>query len=97
MQKFILGIASIATFCSMSYLSLIIYDMSAMVSKSWGHDQLLFLQSSTVLSVVALIVATSFVSYFIKSNSKKIFIGLNLILLLVWGFLLGFEAIGIIS
>lgn len=81
----------------MSYLSLIIYDMSAMVSKSWGHEQLLFLQSSTVLSVLALIPATLFVSYFIKSNSKKIFIGLNLILLLIWGLLLGFETIGVIS
>lgn len=97
MHKFVLTITSLATLCSIGYFSLIAFDMSVMVSKNWRHDQLLLLQTSTVVSAISLLVATSLVSYFLKSNSKSVIFGLNFTLLLAWLFLLIFGMIGIIN
>lgn len=97
MQKFILSIVFIGTLFSVGYFSLITFDMSTMLSKNWNHGQLLFLQKSTVASVISLLLVTSMTSYFLKSKFKNILMGINLILLLAWVLLLSFRMIGVIN
>lgn len=97
MQKLILLVVFIGTICSVGYFSLVSIDMSEMLSKNWEHGQLLFLQISTIISVISLILVTLSAGYFLKSKLKKALMGINLALLFAWGLLLSFQIIGVIN
>ncbi|NMR27966.1 hypothetical protein HH219_20935 [Pseudoalteromonas sp. NEC-BIFX-2020_015] len=97
MSRLKLSTVFIATMCSIGYLSLIIYDMSVMVAKNWNHGHLLFLQSTTIISVFSLIMATLVAAFFLKAKQKKVLLGGNFIILFVWISLLIFNVVGIIE
>ncbi|WP_169328522.1 hypothetical protein [Pseudoalteromonas sp. NEC-BIFX-2020_015] len=71
--------------------------MSVMVAKNWNHGHLLFLQSTTIISVFSLIMATLVAAFFLKAKQKKVLLGGNFIILFVWISLLIFNVVGIIE
>lgn len=92
MQKFMLGITFIATLCSFGCFSLIVFEILVKLSGNRSFDYLL-LQSIVVAGAISLILATSTISYFLKSKLKMFLIGVNLALLLAWVLLLSFNII----
>jgi len=97
MKKAALYLVSIATLISTSYFSLIAFDIWEMVIKNWRHDEYLYIQLSTIVSVFVFLLGSLFVSFFQNKREKIILTSINSILLITWCAMIALGAIGVIS
>lgn len=81
---------------SVLYMGLIFYDLNKMLVKDWSHGELIFLQSSTVCSVLGVLITALILSSSTNGINKKVYLVINGLVLVTWVILLMSKTIGVI-